>query len=505
MKLKILFVLFLVAALCSNIVRAQDDKAVSVKVTGSGKTPDEAKQAALRSAIEQAFGTFISAKTDILNDQVVSDQITSVSNGNIQKYEVLNESQLPGGGWATTLNATVSISKLTSFVQAKGISVEIKGGLFAINIKQQILNEQGEIRAIQDMPFLLNEIMLQSFDYSITSGEPQSLDSENKKWSIPLNVSARVNKNLDFVSEYLGKNLSAISLTEEEVANYESLNKPVYTVSLNKHRYSLRRKESMESLIYFASRWSYYVSSFAISKGKDYSSVSTATTKSESPDGYSDSDIWFYNQNRNFLSIRFPAIGSLVKTYAWKDALTLQDIEKISAYTVQPEFSLRVQAGRLSIGSYHAGGIVFFIDGSGKHGLVISPLDIGIGCAWGCQEESIPGTSDRIGSGLLNTKLIIEHCKESGFAAQLCADFTANGFSDWFLPSVKELQLVSTNLGAKEMGCKWQTGYGTVYTYWSSTEYLRHLAVCFDFEDPPHSYNVEKDETRPLVRPVRAF
>jgi len=172
MKLKVLFLLLFATACFSQNACAQDDKTVFIKVTGSGKTLDAAKQAALRSAIEQTFGTFISAKTDILNDQVVSDQITSVLNGNIQKYDVLNETQLPSGDWATTLNASVSISKLTSFVQAKGVTVEIKGGLFAVNIKQQVLNEQSEVLVIQNMMFLLQELMLQAFDYSIESAQP---------------------------------------------------------------------------------------------------------------------------------------------------------------------------------------------------------------------------------------------------------------------------------------------------------------------------------------------
>ena len=131
------------------------EKTVTITVSGSGKTQDEAKQSALRSAIEQAFGAFISSKTEILNDQVVADQMSSVSSGNIQSFTVLNESQLPDGSWANTIKAIVSISNLTSFVVAKGFAVEIKGGLFAINIKQQMLNEQGEIDAVADMVGLL--------------------------------------------------------------------------------------------------------------------------------------------------------------------------------------------------------------------------------------------------------------------------------------------------------------------------------------------------------------
>ena len=72
-----------------QISKPTTERTITITVSGSGKTQDEAKQSALRSAIEQAFGTFISAKTEILNDQVISDQITSVASGNIQAYDIL--------------------------------------------------------------------------------------------------------------------------------------------------------------------------------------------------------------------------------------------------------------------------------------------------------------------------------------------------------------------------------------------------------------------------------
>ena len=84
------------------------------------ETLEDAKQAALRSATEQAFGAFISSKAEMFNDQVVADQMASVSSGNIKSYEVLNESQLPDGSWGVTLKTIVSVDKLTSFVEAKG-------------------------------------------------------------------------------------------------------------------------------------------------------------------------------------------------------------------------------------------------------------------------------------------------------------------------------------------------------------------------------------------------
>src|SRR3972149_8863077 len=109
-NLILLFVLF--SSTLSLIIFAQEDKSVTLIVTGEGKIKDDAKQSALRNAIEQAFGTFISSKTDILNDELIKDEIILVSNGNIQKYEMISEGQLPDGSFYGTLKATVSISKL---------------------------------------------------------------------------------------------------------------------------------------------------------------------------------------------------------------------------------------------------------------------------------------------------------------------------------------------------------------------------------------------------------
>jgi hypothetical protein len=115
-KITILFFL-----LINLVVNAQEDKTVTITVSGTGKTIEDAKTNALRSAIEQAFGAFISSKTEILNDNLVKDEIVSVTNGNVQKFDIISQVEIPNSGYAMTLNATVSISKLTSFAQSNGI------------------------------------------------------------------------------------------------------------------------------------------------------------------------------------------------------------------------------------------------------------------------------------------------------------------------------------------------------------------------------------------------
>jgi hypothetical protein len=59
--------IIIVVLLLNFTIHAQEDKTVKIIVSGTGKTIEEAKSNALRSAIEQAFGAFISTKTEILN------------------------------------------------------------------------------------------------------------------------------------------------------------------------------------------------------------------------------------------------------------------------------------------------------------------------------------------------------------------------------------------------------------------------------------------------------
>lgn len=228
MKKAILFI----ALFYSFTINAQEDKTVTLTVSGTGKTLEEAKSNALRSAIEQAFGAFISSKTEILNDNLVKDEIVSVANGNIQKFEIVSQVEIPNNGYAMTLNATVSISKLTSFAQSKGVSIEIKGGLFAANIIQQELNEKAELISVENILNTSNEILKKSFDYSIdTKGNPTL---NNGKYEIPLKISIKFNKNFYQFREYLINSLSGLSMSESEITNYEEIKKPIGQLIIRK-------------------------------------------------------------------------------------------------------------------------------------------------------------------------------------------------------------------------------------------------------------------------------
>ena len=415
----------LLLALSFNVF-GQDDKTVTLIVSGQGKTKDEAKQVALKSAIGQVFGVFISSKIEILNDDSLKDEIAYVTNGNIQSFAILNESQLPNSRWSVMLKAVVSLNKLISFVEAKGIAIEFKGSLFAANIKQQILNEQGEIISVYAMVELLHEPMQISFDYLFEYLEPKSLDEESKIWAIPLHVEAVLNKNLDFCANYYIKTLSALSLSSEEVKSYQSLNKDIFTVVITylgvDKTFYLREVKSILALITFAREWSFYGRLFTIESGMGMETLFGNEIANGKGECYFEEN--YTKERGDALRINFD-LGQ--QTFKWDDKRTLAQIEEMTDYNLKP---------RGVISQFKHGGLVVYEENG--HGLVTAFSNLGYG-DW-------------------NTAMTI------------CDELVLNGYSDWYLPSKEELEAIYHNL-------KKTCGHNIFNkdNYWSSTEWGNNI------------------------------
>ena len=342
-KVSLLFIL----VIFTNIIQihAQDaDKTVTITVNGSGKTQDEAKQSALRTAIERTFGAFISSKTEMLNDQVVADQMASVSSGNIKNYELLNEYQLPDGSWSTTIKAMVSVSKLANFVQSKGGNIEFKGELFALNIKQQMLNETGEIAGVFEVVGLINNVIQTAFDFSIKSSNPKAMDNTNQKWSIPMEILVRANKNMSFCAEYMMKTLGAIGMTNEEIQTYRSLNKAIYTVTLsyqNKPQvFSFRSEYSEKALQALVDFQNLYFRSYKITpeikNGFNEFNEKALFLKAKSYEVETEYGRNNYRHKIEKLDLTFSNAGQLIGQYTFNDHRSLNEIEQLSIFNIEP-------------------------------------------------------------------------------------------------------------------------------------------------------------------------
>ena len=275
--------LFLIVALALSInAYAQDNKTVTLVVSGQGKTQDEAKQNALRNAIEQSFGSFISSNTEILNDELVKDEIVSIANGNIQKFEVISEVEVPEVGHATTLKATVSVTKLTSFVESKGVEIEFKGSLFGANLRQQRINENAELQAIINLCEVSNEILSKSIDYSIEVDDPVKANSmrsfrpQQDDYQILFTIKLSPNKNFDQFVNYFYSSIKAISMPVPEQENYIKLNKDIYYLTVNDvEKYFFRNPSTVIALQNLFLKSNQYLHNYKVVSNLDTITVNT--------------------------------------------------------------------------------------------------------------------------------------------------------------------------------------------------------------------------------------
>jgi hypothetical protein len=398
-----------------------DEKTATLIVSGQGKTQEEAKQNALRSAIEQAFGAFISSKTEVLNDKIVSDQITSLSSGNIKSFEIINSIELPSVGFSTTLKAIVSIGKLTSFVQSKGVHVEFKGGLFAMNVKQQLLNERSEMDIVTNVVGNLHNLLQQSFDYSIEAGEPKSTDGGSEMWEVPLMINVMPNKNMDLCAEYVKSNLKSISLSNEEKINYVKLNKPIFELKIkfgnSIDTIFLRTKDARASFERFNNLW-FYTHSFYIDNGlKQIREVGIPNIVNQYTYAYK------IELNPLFLNGQLDLIPSNSKKYQIKykyiDRLKLSELEKINSYLIHQDSIRNIfENGGYLIGKQNS---------TNFHVSAIPPIYIPL------KGESM---SEIVADLNKDIDSVIRNLNER----MLC------GYNDWRVPSNKELETFLLNV-----------------------------------------------------------
>jgi hypothetical protein len=159
-----------------------------------------------------------------------------------------------------------------------------------------------------------------------------------------------------------------------------------------------------------------------------------------------------------------------------------------------------------SIGDIVNGGVVFWLDSTGQHGLVVAFSDVATSEEWGCADtdlSNVPnvtsnpsvGLGAEIGDGFNNTNDILQDCSTA--PAALAARSLG---AQWFLPSAKELNQMYANKGVLEAVSGFTPFIGY---YWSSTEYDESYAWEQNF------YVGNQDSSSKLipnsVRAVRAF
>ena len=155
------------------------------------------------------------------------------------------------------------------------------------------------------------------------------------------------------------------------------------------------------------------------------------------------------------------------------------------------------------IGDYAYGGIVFYIDETGQHGLVAALADLPGTYEWGCVGLFIPDANDKsIGAGIYNSENIFQYCDESIVNTILYQE-SGGGYGDWYLPSLNELVEMHFNIG--QLSSLSNIGGFENDFYWSSSQEHSNAAWyhLFMYDGDADGYT-DKDFSY-KVRPIRSF
>ncbi len=229
-----------ILSLLTSICLFGQPKEVTLVVVGEGATKEEATNNALRSAVEQAFGVFVSANTEILNDELVRDEIAMVSTGNISSFEELSAERLPSGLNHVSLKTTVSIGKLITYAKSHGSAAEFAGNTFAANLRLRELNKANEEMALRDLVQLIHSMAPQMFDFVLIPDDNPKYDQKNDGYVFNFGIKVYENEQSKSVYQAIFNTLASLALTNIEVQEYENNNIPYTDITIDSVCFRLR-------------------------------------------------------------------------------------------------------------------------------------------------------------------------------------------------------------------------------------------------------------------------
>ena len=160
------------------------------------------------------------------------------------------------------------------------------------------------------------------------------------------------------------------------------------------------------------------------------------------------------------------------------------------------------------IGELYGGGVIFHLwkDSAGvEHGLIVALDDQSPSQIWSNVSPLIGPSAQSSWEGLSNSNAVVGQTGHTNSAAKLCLDLVSGGQSDWYLPSIQELNMLWSNYYTVARALLQIVGATQIRPadYWSSTECYNNGAWYFSFHYGAPSYVIKYDVNS--VRAVRAF
>jgi len=172
----------------SMVYADEPERIEKVIVSGIGIDMDKAKQNAIRNAVEQVIGSYISSDTIVQNSTLLKDEVLSYSGGYVKDMKILSQEKNDDSLYSVKIEANVISTKLKRKLESLNIATKkIEGESLFGEAVSRIENQT----AGQE---LLNKILSKypQAAYMFEIGKPQILSTDpgtgRAKVKIPLSI-----------------------------------------------------------------------------------------------------------------------------------------------------------------------------------------------------------------------------------------------------------------------------------------------------------------------------
>jgi len=223
--MKILYYLFF-AILFTNSVIAQES--IQTTSSGYGATEQEAINIALINALQETLGGYLSSNTKVLNDKLIKDEISAITDGEVLNYKKLETKKINEQEYFVILDVTITKSKLAKYFSRNDeITLIFDGEKLQQNLKILAINKTSEINSIKNLVEVADGFLNKITNYKIY--KPQEIpEPKDGKYELEYLVEGNTNINIDELSSLVISSLNKIALDKSEIKKLKKYKQPIY-------------------------------------------------------------------------------------------------------------------------------------------------------------------------------------------------------------------------------------------------------------------------------------
>jgi hypothetical protein len=260
-------------------VPAEEVKVREVVAQGTGTTAREAEEDAVRAAVRQVVGAYVSVETLVKNDKLIEDKIIAASNGFVKTYKIL-KTHKQGGLVRVTVRAEVMQEKLVARLEQFKVTItEVDSSVhFRGRIPDSRVEDWTKEEARAQKTELLHDILLDYPKIMVARARrPDRFDYDDVKrvLAVDVHVSADLEAYHKWVKRLVARldKINQDKLTAQCTATVTDV--PFTLPKTSDRGFTLYRNADWEKTVYFPDltkmrdSWSLWVATSVTEKGKE--------------------------------------------------------------------------------------------------------------------------------------------------------------------------------------------------------------------------------------------